>query len=152
MKSVSTVVRGTLALVAAGMLAACENPVSSGSHFTPDGLTIQAGTTVLVEAIGGRTQPTVTGGLTVQAGQQTAPLTLRFTDASGATMTPPQGYYVEVVSASPAVAQWQAAGDLGGTVAGVAAGTTTFRVRWLHGPQGAGHEETGWNVVVLVTP
>jgi hypothetical protein len=153
MRSMSTIVRGTLALAAAATLAACQNPVSAGAHITPDGFAILEGTTVLVQGQGGRTQPTVSGQLSVQAGQQRGPLTLRFTDRDGAVMTPPDGFYVEVSTGSAGIATWQsAAGGLSGSVLGVAAGTTTLRFGWLHGPLGAGHEETGWNVAVVVTP
>jgi hypothetical protein len=153
MKSMSTLVRGVLALAAAATLAACQNPVSAGAHITPEGFALLEGSTTLVTGTGGQSQPTVTGNLSVGVGQQRT-LSVRFTDAGGAVMLPPSGYYIDVVTTGAAgIATWQPATDgLSGTLTGVAAGTTTLRFSWMHGPPGAGHAETGWNVNVIVDP
>jgi hypothetical protein len=158
MKSVSSIARGILALVAAGWLAACQNPVTAGEHLTPEGFVILDGTEVVVQGTGGRTQPVVTGQLTVRAGEQRA-LVLRFTDRDGTLMTP-AGYHAAVqVTGLPGIAQWQPATVVEnlppwsyGALQGNAPGMTTLRFSWMHGAVGSGHEETGWNVTVVVTP
>lgn len=153
MKSMRTTFRGVLALVAAASLTACENPVSAGAHLTPEGFALLEGSEVIVAGTGGRSQPAVSGNLTVGVGQQRA-LTVRFTDAGGAPILPPTGYFVEVVTTGATdIATWQPSMDgMAGTLSGVAAGTTTLRFNWMHGSPGAGHAETGWNVNVVVNP
>jgi hypothetical protein len=138
---------GSAAVLAAVALAACDNPVSSAGHVVPDGVVIRQAGEVVASHVG----TTVTGELTVAAGEQSAPLTVHFVRA-GADVSPLQGYYLEVPD-RPAV-EWQAdsPGGLAGRLYGRSAGTTTLTFRWMHGAVGRGHQDFAREIPVVVTP
>jgi predicted small secreted protein len=138
---------GFIAVLAAVVLAGCDNPVSGGGHLVPDGVVIRQAGEVVASHVGA----TVTGELTVAVGQQSAPLTVHFV-RDGADVVPPQGYYLEV-PARPAV-EWQpdAAGGFAGRLVGKTAGTTGLTFRWMHGAVGRGHQDFAREIPVIVTP
>jgi hypothetical protein len=158
MKSVSTAVRGVIAIAAATWLAACQNPVTAGDHLRPEGFTLSDTSGLLVQGTGGRAQPVVNAPLTVRVGEELR-LTMRFTDPSGTQMAQ-AGYFGQAQVRGAAVASWTAwtgpttldPAWATGTLRGIAVGTTTLRFGWMHGAPGSAHEETGWDVIVNVTP
>jgi hypothetical protein len=143
--------RGVFAAIAVGLIAAaCSNPVSPGDHRFAAGVVVRdAAGAELVRAQG----TTVTGGLTVAAGQQTGPLTVWFLNSSGEEMAPPSGYWLKVESVNPAVASWTqaTAGEFGGRLVGGIAGQTTLRFLNMHGAVGSGHDDGLQDVTVTVT-
>jgi predicted small secreted protein len=142
--------RAALALLACVPLAACDNPVSPGEHIKPAGIAIRDGATTVVQVMG----TTVTGGLAVQAGQQSPPLTVHFLASGGNEMTPPHGYYLNVVSKAAGTATWVQAtpGEFAGRLQGIAAGTATLEFQWVHGAVGSGHVDERFEIDVVVTP
>lgn len=146
----NTIRRAALALLACMPLAACDNPVSPGEHIKPNGIVIRDGATAVVQVAG----TTVTGALTVQAGVQSPALTVHFLDGGGNAITPPQGYYLNVVTAAPGIATWVQAtpGEFGGRLQGVAAGTATLEFQWVHGAVGSGHPDAAFEIDAVVTP
>jgi hypothetical protein len=138
-----------LAVATVAAAAACTNPVSPGNHQVAMGVVIRDGSQELVRAAG----TTVTGALSVQAGQQKGPLTVRFLDHAGAEFEPRSGYWLRVDSSNPAVAQWQQAveGEHGGRLVGVSAGQATLTFYNMHGAVGRGHDDGLQAVTVVVT-
>jgi hypothetical protein len=138
---------GTLAVLAAGLLGACTNPVSSGTHTQPDGVVIRQTGTVVAS----NTPQGVTGQLTVQAGQAGEPLSVHFVQA-GEEIAPPAGYYLDVPAT--AQAEWvpDVAGGFTGHIRGLGAGSTTLSFRWMHGAVGRGHPDATRTIPVVVTP
>lgn len=150
MTSLRTQRAAAIALVAGMVVVACSNPVAPGAHVRPAGMIIRAGADTVVHVVG----TTVTGELTVQAGQQTAPLTVHFLDGAGNEITPPQGYYLNVEVQTAGVAAWtqNTPGEFAGRLQGVAAGTTTLEFQWVHGPVGGGHVDERFSIQAVVTP
>lgn len=145
MKFAGTGRRRAAALVAV-VLAACQNPVSPGGHSTPAGVEILRDGAVLARVqLGPPGEPlTTTGRLSVGAGQQTQPLTVRFLRSDGAPLAPGAGYYLmEVVSSAPGVARWEQAtpGEFGGRLIGTAPGTANLSFALGHGAVGRGHQD-----------
>jgi hypothetical protein len=138
-------------LAAVVLVGACGNPVSPrDDHVEPVGITIHAGDTQLVAA----TRSSVEGALVVANGSQSPVLTVRFVDATGATVQPGSDYHLAVVSSSAAVAEWQPQqpGAFTGTIAGRAVGSATLTFRWMHGRPGTGHSDLDIVVPVSVAP
>jgi hypothetical protein len=143
-----------LALVVATTVfaGACSNPVSPGDHRIAAGVLIRDGAQEVVRVHGAG----ATGTITVQAGQQTGPLTVRFLDTAGAEIPPQSGYWLRVESSNTAVADWQqtTAGEHGGRLAGGVAGQATLTFCNMHGAVGSGHADGCRQVtaVVAATP
>jgi hypothetical protein len=156
MTSLSTAARGLFALVGVLALAACSNPVSSGDHTRPLGVEVVGDGGVLIRALAASREanPVITGQLTVQAGEQTAPLTVRFLAAGGEAIPPPQGYYLRVTSGNPGIVTWQQAteGEFGGRLVGVGAGSSTLVFDFMHGAVGRGHSDQSFTLPVTVQP
>jgi hypothetical protein len=139
----------TRAAVLAGMaaltVAGCTNPVGDGGHLSPDGVVIRQGAEVVASHLG----TTVTGQVTVQAGEATPTLTVQW--MSGDTeVTPPHGYYLEVDPQPQA--QWvpDAPGAFSGRVQGITPGSTNLRFKWMHGAVGRGHSDATRTIPVVV--
>lgn len=131
--------------------AACTNPVGSGTHVRPDGFEIvAAGQTLVTESAG-----TLSGTLELTVGQELGPATVQFFRGTE-VVTPSANYFLEIEFANGTVARFTptAAGAFTGTFQGLAVGTTTMRVRWMHGRVGsprAHHDYQSPAVPVTVT-
>jgi hypothetical protein len=138
-----------LAMATMAVATACSNPVSPGTHLVAAGVVIRDGDRELVRAVG----TTVTGGLTIEAGQQTGPLTVQFLAANGSEIPVQQGYWLDVRNSNPAVAQWTRASqaEFGGRLVGLAPGQTTMTFANMHGAVGSGHDDGMQAVTVTVT-
>jgi hypothetical protein len=137
-----------LPLAAAATVAGCGNPVSGGSHVQPAGVVIRQGTTVLVRVLG----QTFTGDLEFEAGTTSRMLTVRFLDRNGQEIDPPSGYWLNVESGDPTIAEWEptANGAFTGRINAIIAGDTYMDFLWIHGPVGGGHEDFGVRIDVTV--
>jgi hypothetical protein len=146
-----TTITRSLALAVATMavVTACTNPVSPGNHRVAAGVVIREGGQELVRAVG----TTVTGGLSIGAGQQTGPLTVHFLAADGSEIAIEHGYWLDVRNSNPAVAQWTRASqaEFGGRLVGLAPGQTTLTFANMHGAVGSGHDDGMQAVTVTVT-
>jgi hypothetical protein len=140
-----------LAFAAALALAACTNPVSPETHVSPTGFEIlQNGQVVVAEQNG-----SLTGNLTLQAGQTLGPVTVRFRDGAN-VVAPDASYFLEVAVANEAIVRFtpSSPGALTGSFQALAPGATTMRVRWMHGRVGsprAHHDYQSTPVPVVVT-
>jgi hypothetical protein len=143
--------KATLALTAAVALGACTNPVTPESHVSPTGFEIlQNGQVVVAEQNG-----SLTGSLTLQAGQTLGPVTVRFRDGAN-VVAPDPSYFLEVAVANEAIVRFAPTtpGALTGSFQALSPGTTTMRVRWMHGRVGsprAHHDYQSVPVPVIVT-
>ncbi|MEQ9568739.1 MAG: hypothetical protein RLN75_01000 [Longimicrobiales bacterium] len=123
-----------LALTGVLALGACDDdPVGNeDEHQEPVGLVISTGGVDLVTVNGA----TVTGSLSVDAGQETAHLDVAFLDEDGDRFTPEDAdEWLRVTIANPAVAEWEQdePGEFGGHLHGESAGTTTAVFDLMHG-------------------
>lgn len=116
------------------LAAACTNPVSIEGHARVDSAAILFGEQVL--AVAERT--TSEGAIELVAGSDLAPVTIEFR-YRGVAVTPTGDYFLEVVSGDANTASFEAAstGAFTGTLRGHATGTTTLRVRLMHGRPGS---------------
>jgi len=139
--------RALLALSFVAAAAACENPVGA-AHEQVGGVVLRTGAQDLVTVTGLGT----TGGVTLQAGQQTAEVTVQFLDEDGEPITR-SGYYLVVESSNPAVVTWQATaeGAFTGRIRAHAAGAAQLRLEYWHGRVGSGHMDKRFGVDVAVT-
>jgi hypothetical protein len=121
-------------LTIAVLLAGCRNPVSPGTHLRPDGFAIVHDGVELVRQEAG----TVTGALQLVPGGQLGPVTVQFHEG-GAVTTPGADYFLEIEIADAGIASFShtTPGSYTGTFNGLAAGTTTLRVRLMHGRVGS---------------
>jgi hypothetical protein len=145
------------AMVLAFVVTACQNPVSTSDHLRPHTMEVLEGGTVVLtaEAATQAGQPSVVAGaLSVRAGQQTAPLTVRFVTRGGSVITPPSDYWLRVTPNNPGVATWQRASEaeFGGRLAGHAPGTVLLTFDWMHGAVGRGHEDETFVISTTVQP
>jgi hypothetical protein len=149
MKTLRFMRGSAFALLAGSAAIACSNPVSSDGHIRPQGVVVRDGATVVAQVSGG----TATGQLTVQAGQLTPPLTVRFMDAGGNEITPPHGYYLAVVTRPAGIAAWvqDTPGEFGGRLQGLAPGAAELDLEWVHGPVGSGHVDQRFTISAVVT-
>ena len=127
-----------LAMTGVLALGACDDdPVGvDDDHLEPVGLVISAGGVDLVTVNGA----TVTGSLTVDAGQETAHLDVEFLAENGVRFTPEDAdEWLRVTMADPAVAGWEqdVPGEFGGHLHGESAGTTTAVFDLMHGAVGS---------------
>lgn len=126
----------TLALTAVLALGACDDdPVGNDDeeHQDPVGMVVSSGGVDLVTVTGN----TVTGTLSVAAGEETAHLDVEFLDDEGDRFAPEDAdEWLRVTIADPAVADWEqdTPGEFGGHLHGEAAGSTTARFEIMHGP------------------
>ncbi len=123
-----------LALTGVLALGACDDdPVGNEEeHLEPVGLVISTGGVDLVTVNGA----TVTGSLSVDAGQETAHLDVEFLDEDGDRFTPDEAdEWLRVTIANPAVADFEqdTPGEFGGHLHGESAGTTTAVFDIMHG-------------------
>lgn len=132
---------GTAALAFSTLFAvsACDDdPVGTDDddHADPVGMVISMGGADLVTVNG----TTVTGTLTVAAGQETPHIDVEFLDEDGDRFTPEDAdEWMAVVIADEAVATWEQdeVGEFGGHLHGEAAGTTTALFEIRHGAVGS---------------
>lgn len=125
-----------IALIASSAFAlgACgDDPVGAEEeHSDPVGLVITLGGVDLVTVNGS----TVTGTLSVAAGQETAHLDLEFLDDNGDRFTPEDAdEWLRVTIADPATATWDQdePGEFGGHLQGQSAGATVVKFDIMHG-------------------
>jgi len=134
-------VRAAAAILTLSLAAACvtEPEDDHGDHAEPDGLVIRLGGTELVVV----DEQTVTGELTVQAGQETAHLSVAFVDHDGDPVDTDGDYFLQVTVADGTVAEFDQdmPGEFGGHFVGLAAGTTTLTFSLMHGEVGTGHAD-----------
>lgn len=92
-----------------------------------------------------------TGQLEIDAGQETAHITVRFVDHDGDPVALDDDEYVEVEIANETVAEWEqdTPGEAGGHLVGLVAGETTAVFRLMHGAVGAGHADFETTSVVV---
>lgn len=131
--------------------AACENPVSSGGHNAPAGIRLIVAEQVVVSGSAAALQ----GNMVLTAGQQSAPITVQFTNAAGDVIESDGNYWLKVTSASTAVADWQATpeGAFTGRIRAGAAGTASLRFEYFHGSVGRGHRDgDAFDIPVVVVP
>jgi hypothetical protein len=125
-----------LAMAAALAAGACDDdPTSPGDdHHEPAGVRITMGGVTLVTAMGN----TVTGALTVAAGEETAHMSVVFLDDEGDPITTDDDEFLEVVIGNEAIAEFEqdTPGEFGGHLHGVMAGSTTAIFRLMHGTIG----------------
>lgn len=143
-----------LAVLLAGALGACSNPVEHEDHAEPEGIVIRAGATELVRVEGTGPTAVVTGTLSVAAGVDSPDLTVSFIDHDGDDIDLDEHeYWLAVESANSATATWQgsAVGSFTGRVSGHAAGATTLTFQLHHGADGVGHAEPGGTYAAPVT-
>ncbi|MBT8337115.1 MAG: hypothetical protein KJO11_10960 [Gemmatimonadetes bacterium] len=127
-----------LALVTSLVLGACDDdPVGvEEDHQDPVGLVVTAGGVDLVTVQGA----TVTGTLTIPAGQETAHLDVEFFDDDGDRFVPEdEDEWLMVTIANGTVAEWEQdePGEFGGHLKGLAAGATTATFEIMHGQLGS---------------
>src|SRR5690606_11961098 len=91
-----------LAMVLAGAIGACSNPVQhDDEHAEPEGIVIRAGATELVRVEGIDPGGVVTGALSVAVGAESPDLTVSFIDHDGDDITlHADEYWLEVESSS----------------------------------------------------
>jgi len=125
-----------IALIASSVFAlgACgDDPVGAEEeHSDPVGLVITLGGVDLVTVNGS----TVTGTLTVEAGQETAHLDLEFLDEDGDRFSPTDAdEWLRVTIADPTTATWEQdePGEFGGHLQGRSVGVTVVTFDIMHG-------------------
>lgn len=143
-----------LALATVLALGACDDdPVGNDEeHLDPVGLVVlNAGVEVLrVEGLN------IIGSLTVAAGDETAHLDVEFIDEDGDRFVPTDpDEWLRVTVANPAIAAWNQdeAGEFGGHLEGLSAGTTTIGFDLMHGAVGSASAHADYrtpNVPVVV--
>jgi len=140
-----------LVLVGAVGVAACsDDPTGLDDHADDvEGIALVLSGAVIA-TFDGDTR-TWTGQLTVAAGQETAHIDVRLLDHDGDPVTLSNEYYLDVVIANEAVAEWEqdTPGEFGGHLHGVAAGQTTAVFRLMHGAVGSGHADFETTAVVV---
>lgn len=142
-----------LALLTAVAVGACDDdPTSPGEeHQEPAGVRITLSGVTLVTVQGN----TVTGTLTVAAGQETAHMSVVFLDDDGDPITTDDEEFLEVEIADETVAEFEqdTPGEFGGHLHGVTAGTTTAKFRLMHGTVGgsAHADYVSPDVTVVIT-
>ncbi|HUF50219.1 MAG TPA: hypothetical protein VMN60_05265 [Longimicrobiales bacterium] len=141
------------ALFSAALVTACDNPVGDReTHVRPATMAIFDGSTELVRG----SFTGITQALTVGAGVDTRPLTVRFFNSAGTQINPGVDYHLRVTGGSSGgtvIAHWiqDSAGDFGGRLRGVATGSTTLTFGFIHGAPGTGHSEADFVVPVTIT-
>jgi hypothetical protein len=116
------------------VLSACDDdPVGAeDDHSEPVGMVVSLGGVDIVTVNGS----TVTGTLTVSAGQETAHIDIDFLDENGNRFAPDEAdEWLRVTIADPATATWEQdePGEFGGHLQGRAAGATVARFDIMHG-------------------
>jgi hypothetical protein len=128
-----------LALVTSLTLGACDDdPVGNDDddHEDPVGMVVTSGGVDLVTVQG----TTVTGTLTIPAGQETAHLDVLFLAEDGDRFAPDDAdEWLMVTIGDETVAEWEQdeAGEFGGHLKGIAAGATTATFELMHGAIGS---------------
>jgi hypothetical protein len=129
------------ALVGALTLAACDDDPTGpdDDHSDPEGLVIRMGGVTLVTVSG--TQ--ITGELAIDVGEESADMSVEFTDADGDPIELDDDEYLEVEILVGSVAEFEqdTPGEFGGRLLGVAVGETGAIFRLMHGAVGSGHPD-----------
>jgi hypothetical protein len=129
-----------LAIAGALTLAACDDdPTGVDEHHEPEGVQLVLnGVTVATYDAGAWT-----GGLEVNAGEETAHIDVQFLDDEGDPIALDDDVYLEVEVADETIAEFEqdTPGEFGGHLHGVSAGTTTVVFRLMHGAIGSGHAD-----------
>jgi hypothetical protein len=137
-------------LIIAALLPALAGCQGEDGHIRPWGMVVRQGSEVLVHARGG----SLDGSLQVRAGEETPLLAVRFLDRHGTEIEPPHNYFLSIWAADPELLEWRTeeVGDFDGRIAGLAPGTTTLLIRWMHGTPGDDHKDRDWPVTLTVLP
>jgi len=138
------------ALVGAVGFAACSDDPTGLDHADDvEGIALVLNGAVLASFDGHNR--TWSGQLTVNAGQETAHIDVRLLDHDGDELTLSSEYYLDVVIANEAIAEWEqdTPGEFGGHLHGVATGQTTAVFRLMHGAVGSGHADFETTAVVV---
>lgn len=126
-------------------------PDDDDDHEEPAGVVATMGGAELVRVNANRE---VTGSFTVAVNEETDHITIRFLAEDGDEIVPDDDYYLDAEVANEAVAEVEqdTPGDFGIHVHGKQAGTTTVRLRQMHGSVGSGHADyTSPAITITVT-
>lgn len=130
-----------MALTGVLALGACDDdPTGPGDdHSDPEGLVISMGGVTLVTVSGSQ----ITGELEIDAGEESAHMSVVFTDAVGDPIELDDDVYLEVEILDETLAEFEqdTPGEFGGHLHGVAQGETRAIFRLMHGVVGSGHAD-----------
>jgi hypothetical protein len=120
------------------VMTACDNPASPSEHLQAYGVVLRANNAEVVRAQG----QTTTGGISILAGQQLGPVTVRFVNRDGNEMEPRQGYWMRVTSEAPAIMRFEyTEGEYSGRLVAGTPGMTQLEFCNMHGSVGRGHAD-----------
>lgn len=130
------------AMVLAVALAACsETMTEPDDHAEPEGVELVMGGNVIA-SYDGDTQ-TWTGELEVDAGEETAHISVRFVDHDGDPIPIDDDLYLEVDVEDESIAEFEqdTPGEFGGHLHGHMEGETDVTFKLMHGEVGSGHAD-----------
>lgn len=125
-----------------------ENPVQPTEHAHADGILVLVDDVVVVTA----DDDGVEGEIVVPVGGVTPMVRIVLLDHDGEELEPSESEYLEVGVEDGDIATFEQddEGEFSGRFRGHAEGTTTARIRLMHGAVGHGHVDAEWRVPVRV--